>query len=163
MLNSLAVPCRKPKARVRTLTTVWNVLDFMAFFPPLLETALLYGAKLSFSLGRFDLRWFKILRCWPIHMPRLRLCTGLNHRPDVVCNLPRESHHYPSVHNPAVIDNAEGQFPVLVCICFIKCKGGNLFGSLEAQTVSYATTDNENSRLPCDMQPLAHALCSGLI
>ena len=36
----------------------------MAFFPPLLETALLYGAKLSFSLGRFDLRWFKILRCW---------------------------------------------------------------------------------------------------
>ena len=37
----------------------------MAFFPPLLETALLYGAKLSFSLGRFDLRWFKILRYCP--------------------------------------------------------------------------------------------------
>ena len=56
---------QEAESKIRTLTTVWNVLDFMAFFPPLLETALLYGAKLSFSLGRFDLRWFKILRCPP--------------------------------------------------------------------------------------------------
>ena len=58
-------PAQEAESKLRTLTTVWNVLDFMAFFPPLLETALLYGAKLSFSLGRFDLRWFKILRCPP--------------------------------------------------------------------------------------------------
>ena len=41
-------------------------MNYMDFLTKLLETALLYGAKLSFSLGRFDLRWFKILRCWPI-------------------------------------------------------------------------------------------------
>lgn len=45
------------------LCSVWNVLDFAAFFPPLLELALMYGANLPFRLGRFDLRWFKILRC----------------------------------------------------------------------------------------------------
>ena len=41
----------------------WNVLDLLAFFPPLLEVCLLHGANVPFKLGRFDLRWFKILRC----------------------------------------------------------------------------------------------------
>lgn len=40
----------------------WNVLDLLAFFPPLLEACLLHGANVPFKLGRFDLRWFKILR-----------------------------------------------------------------------------------------------------
>ena len=56
---------QEAESKIRTLTTIWNILDFMAFFPPLMELALLYGAKLPFSLGRFDLRWFKILRCMP--------------------------------------------------------------------------------------------------
>ena len=66
---------QEAESKVRTLTTVWNLLDFMAFFPPLMEMALLYGAKLSFSLGRFDLRWFKILRCWPSTCQAAALCT----------------------------------------------------------------------------------------
>jgi hypothetical protein len=44
------------------LASVWNVLDFLAFFPPLMEVVLMHGANLPFRLGRFDLRWFKILR-----------------------------------------------------------------------------------------------------
>lgn len=49
------------------LSSVWNILDFAAFFPPLMEVALMHGANMPFSLGRFDLRWFKILRyVWPL-------------------------------------------------------------------------------------------------
>ena len=72
-------PTQEAESKIRTLTTIWNVLDFMAFFPPLMELALLYGAKLPFSLRRFDLRWFKILRCVPPTS-----CTGLTR--------PRSSH-----------------------------------------------------------------------
>lgn len=56
---------QEAESKIRMLGTIWNLLDFMAFFPPLMEMALLYGAKLPFSLGRFDLRWFKILRFCP--------------------------------------------------------------------------------------------------
>lgn len=56
---------QEAESKIRMLGTIWNLLDFMAFFPPLMEMALLYGAKLPFSLGRFDLRWFKILRFLP--------------------------------------------------------------------------------------------------
>ena len=58
---------QEAESKIRMLGTIWNLLDFMAFFPPLMEMALLYGAKLPFSLGRFDLRWFKILRFSPGH------------------------------------------------------------------------------------------------
>lgn len=40
----------------------WNLLDLCAFMPPLIELVLVRGAKLPFQLGRFDFRWFKILR-----------------------------------------------------------------------------------------------------
>ncbi len=53
---------QEAESKTRMLCSVWNVLDFVAFFPPLLELALMYGANLPFRLGRFDLRWFKILR-----------------------------------------------------------------------------------------------------
>ena len=46
-------------------TSLWNVLDFLAIFPPLVELALLHGANVPFTLGRLDLRWFKILRRAP--------------------------------------------------------------------------------------------------
>lgn len=45
------------------VTSFWNILDFLAFFPPLLEICLFHGANVAFTLGQFDLRWFKILRC----------------------------------------------------------------------------------------------------
>ena len=45
------------------VTSLWNVLDFLAIFPPLIELVLLHGANVPFTLGRLDLRWFKILRC----------------------------------------------------------------------------------------------------
>lgn len=54
---------QEAESKTRMLCSVWNVLDFAAFFPPLFELALMYGANLPFRLGRFDLRWFKILRC----------------------------------------------------------------------------------------------------
>lgn len=44
------------------VTSLWNVLDFLAFFPPLLELCLFHGANVTFTLGGLDLRWFKILR-----------------------------------------------------------------------------------------------------
>lgn len=40
----------------------WNMLDFFAFFPPLLELWVNHSIRISFSLGHFDFRWFKILR-----------------------------------------------------------------------------------------------------
>lgn len=46
-------------------TSLWNVLDFLAIFPPLVELVLLHGANVPFTLGRLDLRWFKILRRVP--------------------------------------------------------------------------------------------------
>ena len=61
---------QEAESKTRMLSSVWNVLDFVAFFPPLLELALMYGANLPFRLGRFDLRWFKILR-WGIAFPCL--------------------------------------------------------------------------------------------
>ena len=71
---------QEAESKIRMLGTIWNLLDFMAFFPPLMEMALLYGAKLPFSLGRFDLRWFKILRFCPGHGGLCLLgpsCSGL--------------------------------------------------------------------------------------
>ena len=44
------------------LASVWNVLDFLACFPPLVELIILHGTSLPFRLGRIDLRWFKLLR-----------------------------------------------------------------------------------------------------
>lgn len=52
--------------KLRMIVGFWNVLDLLAFFPPLLEACLLHGANVPFKLGRFDLRWFKILRCLPL-------------------------------------------------------------------------------------------------
>ncbi|EIE18822.1 hypothetical protein COCSUDRAFT_59753 [Coccomyxa subellipsoidea C-169] len=62
------------ESKTRMLCSVWNVLDFAAFFPPLLELALMYGANLPFRLGRFDLRWFKILRA--LRVMRISLLAG---------------------------------------------------------------------------------------
>ncbi|BDA48910.1 probable potassium channel subfamily T member 2 at N-terminal half [Coccomyxa sp. Obi] len=62
------------ESKTRMLCSVWNVLDFVAFFPPLLELALMYGANLPFRLGRFDLRWFKILRA--LRVMRISLLAG---------------------------------------------------------------------------------------
>ena len=53
------------------VTSLWNVLDFLAIFPPLIELVLLHGANVPFTLGRLDLRWFKILRC-VLPCPHLR-------------------------------------------------------------------------------------------
>lgn len=47
------------------VTSLWNVLDFLAIFPPVVELVLLHGANVPFTLGRLDLRWFKILRRVP--------------------------------------------------------------------------------------------------
>ena len=44
------------------VTSMWSMLDFCAFAPPLVEAVLMHGARLPFKLGRFDFRWFKILR-----------------------------------------------------------------------------------------------------
>ena len=44
------------------VTSMWSMLDFCAFAPPLVEAILMHGARMPFKLGRFDFRWFKILR-----------------------------------------------------------------------------------------------------
>ncbi len=62
---------QEAESKLRMVTSLWNVLDFLAIFPPLVELALLHGANVPFTLGRLDLRWFKILRRSP---PRPRLC-----------------------------------------------------------------------------------------
>ena len=51
--------------KLRMMTSLWNVLDFLAIFPPIVELVLLHGANVPFTLGRLDLRWFKILRHAP--------------------------------------------------------------------------------------------------
>lgn len=62
MYRMRTISLQEAESKTRMLSSVWNILDFVAFFPPLLELALMYGANLPFRLGRFDLRWFKILR-----------------------------------------------------------------------------------------------------
>ena len=47
----------------------WNMLDFFAFFPPLLELWVAHSISINFSMGHFDFRWFKILR-WVAAAPR---------------------------------------------------------------------------------------------
>ena len=61
VLNSHLL-CQEAEFKLRMVIGFWNVLDLLAFFPPLLEACLLHGANVPFKLGRFDLRWFKILR-----------------------------------------------------------------------------------------------------
>lgn len=64
------IPCKGMRAggaqdaenKLRMVTSLWNVLDFLAIFPPVVELVLLHGANVPFTLGRLDLRWFKILR-----------------------------------------------------------------------------------------------------
>ena len=46
----------------------WNMLDFFAFFPPLLELWVNHSIRISFSMGHFDFRWFKILRWAALHV-----------------------------------------------------------------------------------------------
>ncbi|KAK9826205.1 hypothetical protein WJX81_007538 [Elliptochloris bilobata] len=60
--------------KLRMVTSLWNVLDFLAIFPPLVELVLLHGANVPFTLGRLDLRWFKILRA--LRVMRLSLLAG---------------------------------------------------------------------------------------
>ena len=54
---------QEAESKLRMVTSQWNVLDVLASFPPLVELVLLHGANVPFTLGRLDLRWFKILRC----------------------------------------------------------------------------------------------------
>ncbi len=56
------MPKQEAESKVRMLASVWNVLDFLAFFPPLAEALLLHATDLPFRMGRIDLRWFKLLR-----------------------------------------------------------------------------------------------------
>ena len=43
--------------------SLWNLLDVLSFAPPLVEAFLMHGAHVTwFTFGRFDFRWFKILR-----------------------------------------------------------------------------------------------------
>ncbi len=56
---------QEAESKLRMVTSLWNVLDFLAIFPPLVELVLLHGANVPFTLGRLDLRWFKILRRGP--------------------------------------------------------------------------------------------------
>lgn len=53
---------QEAESKLRMVLGFWNLLDLLAFLPPLLESCLLYAANMPFNLGRFDLRWFKILR-----------------------------------------------------------------------------------------------------
>ena len=56
---------QEAESKLRMLGSVWNVLDFLAFFPPLAEALLLNATSLPFRMGRIDLRWFKLLRRGP--------------------------------------------------------------------------------------------------
>ena len=49
------------KSKLRMMLALGNVLDFIAFVPPLVEL-LMASVNVPFNLGRFDLRWIKILR-----------------------------------------------------------------------------------------------------
>ncbi len=55
---------------------MWNLLDVLAFVPPLVEAFLMHGAHVTwFTFGRFDFRWFKILRwVWLTKGLRLSAC-----------------------------------------------------------------------------------------
>lgn len=57
-------------------TSLWNVLDFLAVFPPLLELALTGGAAPPVAVrgSSLDLRWFKILRA--LRVVRVALLAG---------------------------------------------------------------------------------------
>ena len=55
--------------------SLWNVLDFLAVFPPLLELALTGGTSgVAVRGSRLDLRWFKILRA--LRVVRVALLAG---------------------------------------------------------------------------------------
>eukprot|EP00884_Botryococcus_braunii_P010005 jgi/Botrbrau1/19005/Bobra.0100s0039.1 len=60
--------------KLRAFLSFWNLLDLFAVFPPLLEWALLCLHYSGFSLGRFDFRWFKILRA--LRVMRVSLLAG---------------------------------------------------------------------------------------
>ncbi|KAL3142086.1 hypothetical protein ABBQ32_004709 [Trebouxia sp. C0010 RCD-2024] len=62
------------ESKVRMMTSMWSMLDFCAFAPPLVEALLMHGARLPFKLGRFDFRWFKILRA--LRVMRISLLAG---------------------------------------------------------------------------------------
>ena len=53
---------QEAESKSHMLASVWNWLDFLACFPPLVELIILHGTSLPFRLGRIDLRWFKLLR-----------------------------------------------------------------------------------------------------
>ena len=55
---------------------MWNLLDVLSFVPPLVEAFLMHGAHVTwFTFGRFDFRWFKILRwVWLITCLTLYAC-----------------------------------------------------------------------------------------
>lgn len=50
-----------PGSKLRMVTSPRNIVDLLSFAPPLLE-AILRQALPSFTFGRLDLRWFKLLR-----------------------------------------------------------------------------------------------------
>ena len=60
--NALLLSLQEAESKFRMMTSMWSMLDFCAFAPPLVEAILMHGARLPFKLGRFDFRWFKILR-----------------------------------------------------------------------------------------------------
>lgn len=62
------------ESKFRMVTSMWSMLDFCAFAPPLVEAILMHGARLPFKLGRFDFRWFKILRA--LRVMRISLLAG---------------------------------------------------------------------------------------
>ena len=53
---------QEAESKLRMVFSFWNLLDVCAFAPPLVELLLVRGAKVPFQMGRFDFRWFKILR-----------------------------------------------------------------------------------------------------
>jgi len=61
--KALVLSLQEAESKFRMVTSMWSMLDFCAFAPPLVEAILMHGARLPFKLGRFDFRWFKILRC----------------------------------------------------------------------------------------------------
>ena len=71
-MTALLLSLQEAESKFRMVTSMWSMLDFCAFAPPLVEAILMHGARLPFKLGRFDFRWFKILRC-VIHLSHSRL------------------------------------------------------------------------------------------
>ncbi len=62
LMKASLVSSQEAESKFRMVTSMWSMLDFCAFAPPLVEAILMHGARLPFKLGRFDFRWFKILR-----------------------------------------------------------------------------------------------------